>query len=342
MVTHDGVCVIVLAYGDRTATLRQVIDALLLQEVGSIVVVENAVVAQTRHMLDTYCARYTSIFTRVSLPDNRGSAGGFKAGISTAANLKGCNYFWLLDDDNCAAPGSLQSLLGQHEQLSEKIPSMRLALQSYRRDWRTMRDMVEGVVAPTAPRSGAFIGFHIFNIWSIVKRLLLSPKAVHNQMIERENSIIELYHAPYGGFFFHRNALNLLGYPDARLFLYADDTEYTLRFTHSGGRIFLVPDSVVHDVDPAWDERGPSRFNLSRRLLECSGSKVYYEVRNRIYLSRNIFPGSRFIYFLNKYLYLTGALMLAFRYRCFDRFRLLLAAAHDGEHGVLGQLETVD
>lgn len=342
MEAHANVCVIVLAYGDRTTSLRQVIDALLIQEIGSIVVVENAIVVQTQRMLDAYCAKYTSVFTRISFPDNQGSAGGFKAGIRAAANLEDCNYFWLLDDDNCPDQGSLQALLGQYGQLSEAISSRYLALQSYRMDWRTMRDMVRGVVAPAMPRPGAFIGFHIFNLGSAVKRLLFTPESVSNHRIEREGGRIELFHAPYGGFFFHRDALSLLGYPNARLFLYADDTEYTLRFTRAGGHIFLIRDSVVRDIDLAWDERGSSRFNISRRLLEGSGSKAYYEVRNRVYLSRKILSGGRFIYFLNKYVYLSAALVLAFRYHCFDRFRLLFIAAHDGEKGKLGQFEHAD
>ena len=36
------------------------------------------------------------LLTRISFPDNQGSAGGFKAGIRVAANLEDCNYFWLL------------------------------------------------------------------------------------------------------------------------------------------------------------------------------------------------------------------------------------------------------
>jgi GT2 family glycosyltransferase len=305
-------------------------------------VIENAIVVQTQRMLDAYFAKYTSVFTRISFPDNQGSAGGFNAGIRAAENLRDCNYFWLLDDDNCPGQGSLQALLDQYGRLSEAIPSSHLALQSYRIDWRTMRDMVRGVAIPVMPRPGVFIGFHVFNLGSAVKRLLFATESVSDQEMEYEDGRIELYHAPYGGFFFHRDTLQLLGYPDARLFLYADDTEYTLRFTRAGGRIFLVRDSVVRDIDPAWDERGSSRFNISRRLLEKSGSKVYYEVRNRIYLSRNILSGGRLVYLLNKYVYLSAALVLAFRYRCFDRFWLLVAAVHDGEKGKLGQFEYAD
>src|SRR6185503_7372606 len=73
---------------------------------------------------------------------------------------------------------------------------------------------------------------------------------------------IEIPFGPYGGLFFHKAVIATLGYPNESLFLYNDDTEYTSRLMKIGGKLFLIPSSVINDL-----ELPHSVFNQSANLF---------------------------------------------------------------------------
>ncbi len=81
--------------------------------------------------------------------------------------------------------------------------------------------------------------------------------------------------ASFVGLFVSRAAINLVGYPDGKLFVYGDDGLFTLGFSRAGGRILFAPDlKFEHDCSTFAGQRG--RF---RPLW-----KVYYYHRNLLLL----------------------------------------------------------
>jgi GT2 family glycosyltransferase len=137
---------------------------------------------------------------------------------------------------------------------------------------------------------------------------------------------------PYGGLFFHRDVLDTIGYPDERLFLYSDDNEFTWRFTRKGGRLFLVPGSIVEDLDNTWrvkrDERDPF---FSTYLLSLDDLRIYYRVRNQVHFERQEWIDNRAVYALNKWFYLTLLWFWSRRLKKRERFAVVLRAVRDGE-----------
>lgn len=80
------------------------------------------------------------------------------------------------------------------------------------------------------------------------------------------------------GLFLSRDAIRRAGFPDPRLFIYADDVLYTLGLTRAGGRIGFLPD-IRFEHDCASLAGGSSK-----RLNPFW--KTYYYHRNQIFLYR--------------------------------------------------------
>jgi GT2 family glycosyltransferase len=100
------VCVVTVTYGNRWQFLEQVIKrALSFTEVNYVVAVNNA--------SDYELPAPDKKVIVLTNTDNKGSAGGYKQGISYAFNKLDCDFIWLLDDDNLPEEGSLSKLLKQ-------------------------------------------------------------------------------------------------------------------------------------------------------------------------------------------------------------------------------------
>ena len=107
-------------------------------------------------------------------------------------------------------------------------------------------------------RVNGFIGFHIFDFHSKIIRFLKKvslKKNVNQYMSEIADKCTcdknwgTVPVAPYGGLFFHKKLIDIIGYPMEDLFLYQDDFEYTYRITKNGGKIYLILNSTVKDLE---------------------------------------------------------------------------------------------
>ncbi len=331
-----SVCVIVLAYGNRTKHLQKVLNAVLQQGVGHIIVVANAVIDDTHQLLADIKKNHHERIEIIASDENLGSAGGYALGLSSAMK-RPFDFIWLLDDDNLPQNGSLEALLFAFSFHQKKIKKNKLALQSFRESLPEMRNIRRNRRGPSLPRASSFIGFHIFNLFEMIFQKISVKKQVSDPALNADEDAIPLHSSPYGGLFFHKDAFNTLGLPDPLLFLYADDFAYTLNFTSRGGTLLLIPISRIIDLDPVWNAAGGHSINIYRRLNVLSSEKTYYEVRNRIYVSRTMFPGRPMMYLFNKLIYLSLLKVLALYYRQPDRYKLILQAVHDGEQGRLGK-----
>jgi len=331
-----SVCTIILAYGARTEQLKKVIAGVFEQKTGYVLVVANAVTNKTHQMLADLKNIYIDRLEIVKSDENLGSAGGYALGLSTAIKNT-YEYFWLLDDDNLPQKGAMAALLDAFSFHQQSIKKRELVLLSHRESLPEIKDIAQKRYERSLPLTASFIGFHIFNLCQAFCSMLSlnNPKAPTG--LNNGKEMIRLSWAPYGGLFFHKDAIKTLGFPDPLFFLYADDFAYTLNFTLKGGNLLLVPNSRIMDIEPAWNATGGKTSNIHRRLNVLSSEKTYYEVRNRIYIGRTMFPGHRLMYFLNKWVYLTLLGLLALYYRRGKRLKLILRAVSDGEQGRLGK-----
>lgn len=320
-VDQTTVAVIVLCYGDRLDPLLQTLDSIENTNPNKIILVGNAVSAKVcnemQRRAQDQADRYLLVFSDVNI----GSAGGYGLGIETALASTDCTLFWLLDDDNKPDEGALKNMVAcWHRQKPDKdrtaIAARRIALP----DQQTASYGWPGDV----PKAGSCIGFHFGNFF-------------FRNNARRSDVPRFLPWSVYGGLLIPLILLKRIGVPKQDFFLYGDDLEWTLRITAGGGQIVPCASAVVTDLCPSWHMTGGKGSNLRRRIRDLDAFRVYYEVRNRTWIARQYFSGSRSMYFFNRACYLFVSWLLAIRYGRWQRFALIKQALNDGENGRLGQ-----
>jgi len=311
LLQQSHVCAVIVTYGNRFHLVSRVIEAGLRNGVKKVIV------------------------EVVSLSENRGSAGGYKAGLEYAIRCSGCEYIWLLDDDNIPDEGALAALLEQYQELSKTSSPDELALLSLREDREYLRRVANGArVTNVFPRHSSFMGFHLRDL------PLKLMKLFHLKRCERTRpagqAVARIPYGPYGGLFFHRSVVASIGYPDERFFVYADDTEYTYRITLNGGALYLVTSSLIRDADPSWHMKSKGDTSFARLLQADEGFRVYYATRNQVYFDRHHWIEHLGWYYANKWIYLSILGLLAILIGRLGRFALVDRAVREGERGDLG------
>lgn len=323
---NQSITMITVTYADRLKFLAEAVrHALEVEGVERVLIVSNGSVSP----LEILEQQWGEQLRIIRLPANTGSANGYAEGIQAALD-DGADYLWLMDDDNAPQSGALKALLAARDRLATSRELDDFALLSFR---PTLQADIAAGLPPQycLPRPGCFLGFHLYDLPYKIWRRTPWFKPAAAGLPE----LIQVPHAPYGGFFAHRSVFARIGLPDPNLVLYADDTQLTARLTESGGRILLVTGSIIDDLEEAWNS--PARFTsaISGRLCGPSDFRAFYSTRNQVYVeaSNDHHPVLRA---LNRSLYLGMLLAFAVSHGRLVRFRLLLSAIRDGEAGRLG------
>jgi len=129
-----------------------------------------------------------------------------------------------------------------------------------------------------------------------------------------------------------------VGLPREDFVLYADDTEFSLRLRELGdARIVLERSAVIDDIDVSGLGVTPSPTVFGQRhLVGAPDMRLYYAVRNQVYLEWRALPGRRWEYLCNQVLVsglLVGVALLTRRPR---KVLVLARAMRDGLTGRLG------
>lgn len=193
---------------------------------------------------------------------NRGGAGGFEAGMRLAMERFDPDWLVVMDDDARPHPKALAAFHALNHDDCDAIASAvyfpngaicdmnRPSRNPFWRGAEFLRTMRRG-------RGG----FH------------LSPA----HYTAKESVAVDV--TSFVGFFISRRGVELAGYPDPALFLYADDGLYTLRLSQAGGRILFEP-SICFEHDC-------TTFGAGQRGRFQPLWKVYYYHRNLLMLYRS-------------------------------------------------------
>lgn len=332
MTPAPNVVVVIVTYGNRWTPLSRVLAALLANDppIAEIVVVDNG---SPEPVTDRATALDPRIHV-VRLASNTGSAAGFRAGIDTAHRRAGGEMIWLLDDDNRPAPGALRELLECYAALGG-VPENTVA--GIRPDLREFVLAAGGFMRIRVPPD-SFLGFHVGLVPEKALRRLRVRGAPATAVRNRERRV-EVQYAPYGGLLFHRSWVDRIGLPREDFYLYGDDYEYTSRIAGHGGRIVLCPAAVIEDLEQSWHRKASRAHVYFDR--EASLHRLYYSIRNGVFLERSRFVRSRLLYGLNRVVFLAGLAAHSLAVDrdprlTFGRLRLLRRAMADGDHGRLG------
>jgi len=329
-ITQHTVCILTVTYGNRWQFLEQVLKrAAGFKQVVDIIVVDNASVYDVAAKAKTISDKITTITN----PENLGSAGGYKMALEYGVNHTNTDLFLLLDDDNVPDDGATSVLLDEWDAIDSDDDKK--ALFCFRDDRRPHVLIAKGedpyrfyLVKDN------FLGFHLFRIF---KNKFYKIRDIYRKdKKDYFKKRAAMPYVPYGGLMLHRQMIGKIGYPDERMFLYVDDSEYTYRITQNGGTIWLIPSCGVTDIDKSQGINYKKRLFHSQLLDEWS-FRTYFHVRNRLYFYSRVAIANKFIFRLNKLIYLAWLRIVSMLSNKTAEYKKLVAAVNDGLNGNMGK-----
>lgn len=238
------------------------------EQPATIVVVDNEASAWTEELVAALRADLPATDVVYAPQEtNTGGAGGFSAGTRIAYE-SGAEWIWLMDDDVEVLPGALERL----------------------RFWtgRVEGDLARGAsLAEThAVIQGQrlnFDGTSFYWQYHFVNRLAIpNPVAPHpfdNDPAAPRTSR-PMNTACFEGGLFHRSVVQRLGLPDARFFIYWDDTIYGY-LASKITQPLVVSDLILQRTR----ELAHHRLGTTRKLNTTSDLARYHILRNRGYMA---------------------------------------------------------
>lgn len=319
---------VTLTYGDRYNYLHTLISrSLESPQIERVIVVSNASSAPLQTLVETW-PKHVQV---IELPHNTGSANGYAVGIQAALDA-GAEYLWLMDDDNAPTINAIEVLHDRLQRLAPTNGRDKVAVLGFRPTHQA--DIATGVPQRFAiQRRSSFFGFHIAHLpYKLWRRLPWGRPQVASGLPE----LVQLPFATYGGLLAHHSLYRRIGLPLEALKLYADDNEYTWRITAGGGRIFLVPEALLDDLEHSWNIKARTNNIYENYLLGGSDLRAYYGARNQAWFDKNVWVASPLVYQFNRWLFFCLLRVFARRCDAGPRLKLLEKAIADGESGLLG------
>lgn len=195
--------------------------------------------------------------------ENVGSAGGFYTGIKTAYE-RGYNWIWLMDDDGFPKEDALEKLL--HDDSEELL--LRNCAVINKDDKKSF-------------------------VW----------KTLHYKSIDEvDTNVIQNIAHPFNGTLLHRKIIERVGFPNPKLFLWGDETEYYYRIIKKNAIPFCTITDSIH-YHPA------TSFSYKQEWEYLNGWKMYYYIRNRFHVHRSKFASMPVFAF---FMYISFLVVFAF------------------------------
>jgi rhamnopyranosyl-N-acetylglucosaminyl-diphospho-decaprenol beta-1,3/1,4-galactofuranosyltransferase len=241
-----------------------------------VVVVDNASTDGTGDWLATEATEATATdgvpVHVVTLPENRGGAGGFHSGLRVALE-RGADLAWLMDDDGVPEDGCLARLLEHDGELDFWGPVV------------VDEDDPDRLVFPIRLPGGT----------RTVRRMdEVAAAAV--------DGVIRDVVIPFNGVLVTRELVDRIGLPREEFFIWGDDHEYRLRAEQAGGRIATVVEVAVRH--PNVGELGtPMMFGRTTYNHSPSDLKHYCMARNNTVNLRDYRGWPHVLAFLGKTLW---------------------------------------
>lgn len=330
----NNVCVVTVTYGDRGEYLSQVLKACLKEiQVKRIIVVDNASTCNQ----DFFNHFNTDKIEWVRLKENTGSANGYHIGIKRAYETSKCEFIWLLDDDNAPDSTCLNKLLVKYERFKKENDNEFIAVQA-RRPQFISHQRLFSMNNPKKfyKNKNSFLDFTLDKLYDKAKFVLKGRKI----NFEKKYECVEAPYTQYGGLLFPSKFVKQIGYPNSDFYLYVDDTEFTYRITKNGGKIFIIRNAIVMDVDFSWNYTSKNTKKVFFPILEQGTNfRVYYATRNNIYFETQYNISSKFFYKINKCVYIILLFLASVYLNKRKRFKLIMRAIKDANHKKLGKID---
>jgi rhamnopyranosyl-N-acetylglucosaminyl-diphospho-decaprenol beta-1,3/1,4-galactofuranosyltransferase len=189
----------------------------------------------------------------LNFSESLGSAGGYKKGLAEAYR-QGYSWFWLMDDDVRADEEALNFLV-MISQLSDS--------------------MVYASVGLDQNHTG-------YLCWHNTIYLDKHEKYITKYEELGQTDLVESTGIGYMGLFLPRMVVDTVGYPDDKLFIWADDVDYYIRIKQAGFKMVYVRESIVYHPKANYCQ---INFLIKKVWIVFSSPwKEYYAIRNNIFL----------------------------------------------------------
>ncbi len=324
---YPKVTAVTIMYGDRWQFLSQVVDAAMKDEhITKLIIVDNgaAVPGQIQSGVVQYGDRVEVIVTGKNL----GSAGGFAKGIERARDTD-CDFVLLLDDDS--VPG--KNIIQEFMDVLKFFPNQKVVLCANRNDVLDNREFFyRQTLVDDTPKKTFFEVFSIAKVKHFLDLLLVKKKKTKRGPFV---PIIPTEGFVYGGTLLPIDAVRNAELPDASLFLYGDDVEYSWKIKELGYKSYLCSIPGLKDVDMTFGAESSHIFGQFDK--STSPFKVYYRMRNMVRISRKHSKQGPVILFLNVFVWVCGLLILGLIRKgptklYFSRAALMIKAVYAGYH----------
>nr|WP_306294830.1 glycosyltransferase family 2 protein [Pediococcus pentosaceus] len=238
---NKEICAVVVTY-NRKALLQECLEALKKNKgVSNIVVINNNSTDGTKEYLDTLDSNFYII---ENSSENLGGAGGFSLGMELAYKKTNADYFWIMDDDTIPTIKASQFLLEKAAILNDQF------------------------------------GFLCSNVRWKDSSACNIPMVAKNWPELIQNGLISVTQGTFVSILVSRESVKKYGVPTKELFIWGDDTEYTVRLTQKLDSYFVSDSIVEHKTTN--NLTGISIKNDSDTRI----SRYFYLYRNLIFISK--------------------------------------------------------
>lgn len=319
------VTAVTVTYGARWHLAKQVVDAVLTDaRVTNCIIVDNG--TSEPEAIDHYALVHGTQVTIVRHDRNIGYSAAIADALARARETD-CEYVLVLDDDNVLEKGAIEMFLQNLKTLPDPE---RAVLSANRIDVADSNEVFRRPVArDLSPKGTIFEVFSIEKFRNLVRLLLRRPKVSNVPF----RPIVPVSSLVTGGSFIPIAAVRETPLPDASLFIYGEDLEYSWRMRRLGYSMYACARPIMHDIDLTFTKEGDHLFDLFDPAFPAF--KVYLRLRNAIIISRRNTIQSPFVLLLNVLVWFAGLLGIGlFTLRLtrdfFARARVILFALKDG------------
>jgi len=220
---------------------------------------------------------------------NDGGAGGFYEGIKQAYE-HGYDDIWIMDDDVITRPDTLEALISAR----------------FTGDYGFLCSRVVGTndISMNMPEINPAIGKNYYPVWDKFLK----------------DGIVSVKSATFVSVLFRKEIVGELGYPIREMFIWGDDTEYTLRISKHYPCYYVGKSVVCHKR--AISKPPSIKTEKDRKRLKMH----FYRFRNQVFYTRKHMRRSQLFILIGEFFYKMCFLLIRLRIRSFyTMFRGLLS-----------------
>lgn len=325
------ICCIIITYGDRGEILSKVVNEVLLQNVCRIILIDNNSSKGSNNQIQKLSVSNSSRISLLHFDHNIGTAKAMSAGFKLAYDDKDCDFISILDDDNLIDRNYFENL--RSFWITNKLDGTKekVILSGFRINKSTYVDAIRNNhdwIGLNCVNN--YWGFHLKEILKIVNRRLNLTDSFNINNYKAK----EVNNSAWGGMFFHKSLIDKIGLPNQDYFIFLDDYEFSHRIKSIGGKIFLLPNCLITDIDH-YSYSNYSRFTTLVRFENAE--RVYYAARNHFVFARKYRCKNLFVFYLNVFVFIKIVFLFSLLNLNFSNFKTILKAIFDGIKEKLGK-----